>query len=54
MGVVRVTPQQLYSRAGIGAPGIHWIGSWVGPRTDLDAVAKKKISSLFLPGTELQ
>jgi hypothetical protein len=28
------------------ASGIHWIGSRVGPRACLDAVAKKK--SLFL------
>jgi hypothetical protein len=26
------------------APGTHWIGGWVGPRADLDAVAMKKIS----------
>jgi hypothetical protein len=25
--------------------GTHWIGGWMGPRTDLDAVEKKK--SLF-------
>jgi hypothetical protein len=24
-------------------PGTHWIGSWVGPRAGLDAVAKRKI-----------
>jgi hypothetical protein len=28
-------------------PGHHWIGCWVGPRAGLDAVAKRKISSLF-------
>jgi len=28
------------------APDIHWIGSWVGPRTVLDAVVKRKIPSL--------
>jgi hypothetical protein len=27
------------------APGTHWIGGWVGPRADLDAV-KRKIPSL--------
>jgi hypothetical protein len=27
------------------APGTHWIGSWVGPRTVLDAVVKRKIPS---------
>jgi hypothetical protein len=31
------------------APGIHWIGSWVGPRASPDAVAK---TLLFLPGIE--
>jgi hypothetical protein len=25
------------------APGIHWIGGWVGPRDVLDAVVKRKI-----------
>jgi hypothetical protein len=27
------------------APGIYWIGSWVGPRAGLDAVVKRKIPS---------
>jgi hypothetical protein len=27
------------------APGTHWIGGWVGPRTFLDAVVKSKIPS---------
>jgi hypothetical protein len=27
------------------APGIHWIGGWVGPRAILDAVVKRKIPS---------
>jgi hypothetical protein len=27
------------------APGIHWIGGWVGPRPVLDAVVKRKSSS---------
>jgi len=33
----RVTPRER-------APGTHWIGGWVGPRTGLDAVgiAKRK------------
>jgi hypothetical protein len=26
-------------------PGIHWIGSWVGPRAVLYAVVKRKIPS---------
>jgi hypothetical protein len=25
------------------APGVHWIGGWVGPRAVLDAVVKRKI-----------
>jgi hypothetical protein len=24
------------------APGTHWIGRWVGPKTDWDAVKKRK------------
>jgi hypothetical protein len=27
------------------APGIHWIGGWVGPRAVLDAVVNRKIPS---------
>jgi hypothetical protein len=27
------------------APGIHWIGSWVGPRAGVDVVVKRKIPS---------
>jgi len=27
--------------------GIHWLGGWVGPRTGLDAVAKKNIPSQY-------
>jgi hypothetical protein len=26
-----------------GAPDTHWIGGWVGPRTDLDDVKRRKI-----------
>jgi hypothetical protein len=33
-------------------PGTHWIGVWVGPRDDTEAVEKKKI--FRLPGNELQ
>jgi hypothetical protein len=32
----RFTPVEI-------APGSHWIGGWVGPRTGLDAVEKRKI-----------
>jgi hypothetical protein len=28
-----------------GVPDTHWIGGWVGPRADLDAVVKRKIPS---------
>jgi hypothetical protein len=31
--------------SGERAPGTHWIGDWVGPRTVLDAVVKRKIPS---------
>jgi hypothetical protein len=34
------------------APGTHWIGGWVGPRTGLDDVEKTKI--LPLSGLELR
>jgi hypothetical protein len=27
------------------APGTHWKGGWMGPRTGLDAVVKRKIPS---------
>jgi hypothetical protein len=27
------------------APGTHWIGGWVGPRANLDAVVERKIPS---------
>jgi hypothetical protein len=27
------------------APGTHWIGGWMGPRTVLDVVVKRKIPS---------
>jgi len=30
------------SRPGRFTPGNHWIRDWVGPRTGLDAVAKRK------------
>jgi len=33
------------------APGIHWIGDWVGPKANLNAVAKRK-KSLPQPGIE--
>jgi len=28
----------------VRAPGIHWIGGWVGPRAVLDAMVKKKFA----------
>jgi hypothetical protein len=27
------------------APGTHWIGGWVGPRSGLDMVSQRKIPS---------
>jgi hypothetical protein len=41
----RFTPRET-------APGTHWIGSWVGPRTGLDDVEKRKFPTL--PGLELR
>jgi hypothetical protein len=38
--VVSFTPRPLY--LGVTAPGIHWIGDWVGPRACLNVVAKRK------------
>jgi hypothetical protein len=32
-------------------PNIHWIGGWVGPRTSMDDVERRKI--LPMPGLEL-
>jgi len=29
------------------APSIHWLGGWVGPRTGLDTVVKRKIYFLY-------
>jgi hypothetical protein len=33
---------QLHFSAAERAIGTHWIGGWVGPRTDLDDVEKRK------------
>jgi hypothetical protein len=41
--VVSFTPRPLYPWERV--PGTHWIGGWVGPRTVLDAVVKRKIPS---------
>jgi hypothetical protein len=32
------------------APGTHWIGGWMNPRTGMDDVEKRKF--LILPGLE--
>jgi hypothetical protein len=37
---------------GEGAPGAHWLGSWVGAEDGLDDVEKRKF--LILPGLELR
>jgi len=39
--IFRVTPRPLYP--GERARGSHWLEDWLGPRTGLDAVAKRKI-----------
>jgi hypothetical protein len=41
----RFTPAKM-------APGIHWIGGWVGPRAGLDDVEKRKF--LTLPRLKLR
>jgi hypothetical protein len=38
---------------GEGVPGTDYIGCWIGPRSGVDAVAKKKIASTLLHGIEL-
>jgi hypothetical protein len=48
--VVSFTPRQLYP--GERAPGTHWIGGWVGPRTSLDDAEKRKF--MTLSGLELR
>jgi hypothetical protein len=40
------------SRLGRFIPGTHWTGGWVGPRTGLDEVEKRKI--LPIPGLVLR
>jgi hypothetical protein len=42
---------QLHAPAAL-PPGIHWIGGWMGPRTGLDDVEKRKF--LTLQGHELR
>jgi hypothetical protein len=49
--VVSFTPRRLYPRRKC-PPGTHWIGDWVGARSGLDDVEKRKF--LTLPGLELQ
>jgi hypothetical protein len=34
------------------APGIHWLGGWVGPKAGLDDAEKRKF--LTLPGLNLR
>jgi hypothetical protein len=48
--VVNFTPRPL--NPGEKARGTHWIGGWVGPRTCLDDVKKRKY--LILPELELR
>jgi hypothetical protein len=49
--VVSFMSRPLYPR-GPPPPTTHWIGGWVGPRTGLDGMEKKKF--LSLPGLELR
>jgi hypothetical protein len=35
-----------------GAPGTHWLGGWLSPKTGLDDVERRQI--LPLPGLELR
>jgi hypothetical protein len=37
-----ISPRTGRFTPGVLAPGTHWIGSWVGPRTGLDAMVKRK------------
>jgi hypothetical protein len=48
--MVSFTPWPLYP--GKRVPGTHWIGCWMGPRTGLDDMEKRKF--LTLPGLDLQ
>jgi len=46
---------QLHAPAALAqgkSPGTPYIGGYEGPRAGLDAVAKRKLASLPLPGTE--
>jgi hypothetical protein len=52
LSLVLVRGEWSASRPGERAPGANWIGDWVGPRTGLDDVEKRKI--LPLPGLELR
>jgi hypothetical protein len=42
--MVSFTPRPLYTRE--RAPGIYWIGGWVGPGAVPDAMVNRKIPSL--------
>jgi hypothetical protein len=48
--MVSITPRPLYPPG--KAHFTHWIGGWVGPRTGLDDVEKRKL--LTLPGLALR
>jgi hypothetical protein len=49
---VAVRGEWSASRSGRFTPGIHWIGSWVGPKAGVDDVEKRKF--LTLQGLELR
>jgi hypothetical protein len=40
--VVSIMPQELYLWG--KSPDINWVGGWMVPRANLDAVEKRKIS----------
>jgi hypothetical protein len=48
--VVSFMPLLVYARE--SAPSTRWIGSWVGPRSGLDHVERRKF--LTLPGLEVR
>jgi hypothetical protein len=41
-----------FTPGGRSPPGVHWIGGWVGPRTGLEDMERRKV--LPLPGLELR
>jgi hypothetical protein len=46
------TPANLQTPPPERASGTHWVGGWVGPRTTLDDMGRRKIFTLL--GLELR